>query len=58
MYVQTPGVPMKSLTVSSASKFTFCPVFPGTGLEKMPPGNDCVIMEMYFLVELKENGHF
>ena len=43
---------------NSVSKFTVLSVFPGTGLEKTPHGNDCVITEMHFLVELKGNGYF
>ena len=42
--------------VSPSSQF--CQFFPRTGLEKAPHGNDCVITEMHFLVELKENGYF
>ena len=33
------------------SSSQFCPFFPGTGLEKMPLGNDCVITEINFVVE-------
>ena len=44
-----PTNPSQCLQVHSFVRF-----FPGTGLEKTSHGNDCVITEMDFLVELKE----
>ena len=40
-WIDCPSVPPSSW---------FCRFFPGTGLEEMPHGNDCVITEIYFLI--------